>query len=312
MCWLPVWTSKEEEAAVAFVDKTKQETPKKPKPGRKGGRTKNQRQQTLLRDRLEKSKDPFDKVVAAHVLQTVSSDVGEEATTDKAADQLGGPGSGPVVKSLKDVTPDMVDKAELGDLEVWAQLEAEWDDEVLPLIQARLEKLRPKPTPVSSPGGIVAEPPVEKPRSAEDLFQDSLKGHPLRTAILAMYQGQPGLAQEVRDGYNSQNNPSLPEELLVRLVDASLLWQDRDTYRISAGGQNGMVYNFYVHQSFGQSVGEWHVHWESGKKAGSPGWKRGKNGQKSGDYNEVRMRKLLGSWWAVVKGGSGARSLAGE
>jgi hypothetical protein len=75
-------------------------------------------------------------------------------------------------------------------------------------------------------------------------------------------------------------------------------------YRESAGGQNGMVYEFAVPGFENKLLGEWHVHWESGKKAGNPGWKKGKKGAKVGTGDE--MRRVLGDRWGIAKNtGSG-------
>ena len=245
----------------------------------------------------------------------------------------GAEGTGPTpsadVARFKDanVTAEMVAKADLGQLEAWAKLDSEWDDEVMPLVQQRLHTLReasslpsgppPEPTPVSTSGsggvGASQRPqPVEKPPSAEKLFADSLRGHALKKPLTDMYGVNPALAEEVRDGFKSGGNPSLSEDLLVRLADAKLLWRDREKYRESVGGQNGMIYNFYLSSVSGPSVGEWHVHWESGKRAGDPGWKRGKKGVKSGGDDLGIMRKLLGSDWGEVKGDSGRRTRASE
>ena len=204
------------------------------------------------------------------------------ATTEKASARLHDADG-------KEITTAMVEKADLDQLKVWAQLEAEWDNDVMALVQERLEALRQASsppcgsTPVSSPGGTGASQqpqPVKEPPSPEQVFA-------------------------ARDGYQGGSNPSVPEGLLVRLAEANLLWRDREKYRESAGGQNGMIYKFYLSGNSGPSVGEWHVHWESRGGAGDPGWKRGRQGEKSGGDKVALMKKLLGSDWGEV-GGAGA------
>lgn len=226
----------------------------------------------------------------------------------------------------------MVGKADIHQLEEWAKLDADWEDDVMPLITDRLHALRdpsspplglpsvPVSTPVSTPlevGGGPKPEPVEEPPSPEKIFEATIRAHQLKRALLPIYRVNPGLAEEVRDGYDSTGNPSLAEGLLVRLAEAGLLWRDREMYRggrgsKSAGGQNGMIYYFYVSRAFGPSVAEWHVHWESGGRAGSPGWKRGAAGRKAGGDDVTVMKALLGSDWGKVAGSPGSRTLVGE
>ena len=229
------------------------------------------------------------------------------ATTEKASARLQDADG-------KEITTAMVEKADLDQLKVWAQLEAEWDNDVMALVQERLEALRQASsppsgsTPVSSPGGTGASQqpqPVKEPPSPEQVFAASVGGHQLKKSLMDMHRVNPGLAEAVRDGYQGGSNPSLPEELLVRLAEANLLWRDREKYRESAGGQNGMIYKFYLSSNSGPSVGEWHVHWESRGGAGDPGWKRGRQGEKSGGDKVALMKKLLGRDWGKV-GGPGA------
>ena len=93
---------------------------------------------------------------------------------------------------------------------------------------------------------------------------------------------------------------------MLKLRKGNWLGIHAETYRASAGGQNGMKYLFCIRGFTAptQLMGEWHVHWESGRKAGTPGWKRGKEGVKTDTGNE--MRPLLGDLWGEVKNsGSG-------
>lgn len=221
----------------------------------------------------------------------------------------------------KEITTAMVGKADLDQLKAWAQLDAEWDNDVMALVQERLEALRQASsppsgsTPVSSPAGTGASQqpqPVKEPPSPEQLFAASVSGHQLKKSLMDLHRVNPALAEAVRDAYQSSSNPSLPEALLVRLAEANLLWRDRNKYRESTGGQNGMIYKFYVSSNSGPSVGEWHVHWESRGRAGDPGWKRGKQGEKSGGDNVAQMKKLLGSDWGEVVGAGGRRVPASQ
>ena len=236
------------------------------------------------------------------------------ATTEKASARLHDADG-------KEITTAMVEKADLDQLKVWAQLEAEWDNDVMALVQERLEALRQASsppsgsTPVSSPGGTGASQqpqPVKEPPSPEQVFAASVGGHQLKKSLMDMHRVNPGLAEAVRDGYQGGSNPSLPEELLVRLAEANLLWRDREKYRESAGGQNGMIYKFYLSSNSGPSVGEWHVHWESRGGAGDPGWKRGRQGEKSGGDKVALMKKLLGRDWGKVGGARGRRAPASQ
>jgi hypothetical protein len=284
------------------------------------------RKETYLLDELQKMegdqspKGAARKIALAIELQK-STESGPVGTSPTSA----------VVQGLQDadgkeITAAMVLKAEPSQLEAWAKLDAEWDNDVMVLVQERLKSLREgsllpsRPTPVSGSGGIGASQqpqPVAKLPSPEKVFDASVNGHQLKKPLIAMYRVNPGLAEQVRDDYRSGGNPCLSEGLLVRLAEAKLLWRDRNMYRggkrsKSAGGQNGMIYKFYLTSEAGPSVGEWHVHWESGGRPGSPGWKTSREGEKSGGDDVSVMKKLLGTDWGKVAGSPGYRIPASE
>lgn len=222
-------------------------------------------------------------------------------------------------KNGKEITKKMVEEASLSELKEWAALERGWEDfEIFELIDARLTELT-SPAKETPTAPEVTTPPVTAPRSEpivsppvvkspSEVFAESVKGHPAKAALLTLYDANPELAAAVRDGYDKDSNPRLSEALLTRLASAKLLWINWEKYRESVGGQNGMIYRFWLSKSGGTAVGEWHVHWESGKKAGSPGWKLGKYGEKLGGDDPTVMKGLIGdSRWGVVKGDAGAR-----
>jgi len=118
------------------------------------------------------------------------------------------------------------------------------------------------------------------------------------------------LAREFARDYDNKKNPMIPLSLMVKLRAKGWLKIHADKYRESTGGQNGMIYSFQVtgFERRKPELAEWHVHWESGKKAGSPGWKRGKSGAKvENERQEIdQLRVILGDIWGEVKSsGSG-------
>lgn len=139
----------------------------------------------------------------------------------------------------------------------------------------------------------------------EEAFIKGLDGKPAKSTALKLLNDHGiDVARLFMDNYVHGANPSLPVTVLQQLKEAGALGLQADLYRESTGGNNGMVYYFAVGN---QSVGEWHVHWESGNKAGTPGWKRGKNGDKT--ETQEGMRTLLGSLWGKVKNFGGGRYL---
>jgi hypothetical protein len=232
---------------------------------------------------------------------------------------------GGIIQRLKDsdgteITKEMVETAvkevNIPKLEAWAKLDHDWDDDVYELVEKRLAELKSAPketstTPeVTSSVGkdVVPVPSLPVVRSPREVFEESLPKHLPKREIMRIYDANPGLAASVRDQYAVDSNPRLPESLLIQLAQASLLWLNWLKYRESTGGQNGMIYKFWLSPSGGSPVGEWHVHWQSGKKAGSPGWKIGRQGEKSGGDNITVMKELIGETrWGVVKGDSGSR-----
>ncbi len=143
---------------------------------------------------------------------------------------------------------------------------------------------------------------VPTPEEREAVLKEELKDK--RPAILLYEEGASiELCREVAENIAPGENPMLPDPLLARLRAGGWLLLKADKYRESAGGQNGMIYTLHLRGSLHQVVGEWHVHWEAGKRAGSPGWKRGKKGEKTPTGDE--MRPILGDRWGVVKGTGG-------
>jgi hypothetical protein len=244
--------------------------------------------------------------------------LGEKLRQSREGGQVGGSSTNAPSSTRQDVTafgaanitPEMVAKAQLDQLEEWEHLDYGWEDNDLrDLVVARLEKLRapqsppPVTTPLQAPStggpGSSQQQPVQKQLSREETFAASLKQPAvfLKQPLMAMYGDHPDLAEEVRDTYKTANNPRLPEDLLLRLAQAGLLWRDQNVYRISTGGQNGVVYKFFLDdQGTANPVGEWHVHWGPQNKPENPGWKKGKDGEKV-DSNLQTMRKLLGKGW---------------
>ena len=205
------------------------------------------------------------------------------------------PQAGGVIQRLKynkkEITREMVEAANLAQLEIWSKIVPdEWDDEVYARVKERLTELRSTP---------------------RELFKESLKGHAQKGAIMGIYEVNPGLATAVRDQFKGSSNPRLPEALLKQLRDAGLLWLSWKVYRMSSIA-NGVVYYFWLSKTGGTHVGEWHVHWEARKKPGNPGWKSGLHGEKTGGENIEIMKNLIGKkLWGKTGGFSGARQLAG-
>lgn len=154
---------------------------------------------------------------------------------------------------------------------------------------------------------------ISVPVTARDHFAVSLPDQHPKRSIMELYDKSPELAESVRDEYSAQANPSVPEELLLQLQEAGCLWMSWVVGRDGVGGSNSMIYRFYLSPTTSVCVGEWHVHWLSQKRAGNPGWKVGRSGDRVGGDDLEVMRKLIGpKRWGEVVGFGGSRPLAGE
>ncbi len=216
-------------------------------------------------------------------------------------------------KEGKEITKELVESASIEQLELWEGLDHDWDDEAYELLEDRLKEHKEKnvvttsvTTPETTP--VREEQPLPTPR---ELFSASLGSNLPKRNLMTIYDQNAELAVKVRDAYNSEANPCINEDLMLELAQAGLLWKDRFKYRESVGGQNGMIYTFWLSVSGGEPIGEWHVHWEAKKKAGTPGWKKGRTGVKIGGDDIVMMKKFLGDWWAIVVNSGGSRVKVG-
>jgi hypothetical protein len=126
-----------------------------------------------------------------------------------------------------------------------------------------------------------------------------------------LYENGAGVALAARfvKEFASGQNPAISTGLMLELRKCGLLVIQAVIYRTSAYGANGMKYFFAIRGFTGNAwhkrcLGEWHVHWEAKNKAGSPGWKKGKNGDKTPTGGE--MRAILGKdLWGRTKGSGG-------
>lgn len=137
-------------------------------------------------------------------------------------------------------------------------------------------------------------------------IKEEVKDNPIAQSL---YDGKEFLlASEFVKEFNDKSNPMISVALMVKLRAKGWLKVHADLYRESVGGQNGMIYTFQIKGFLARrpSLGEWHVHWESGNKAGSPGWKRGKKAKQPSDKQELdQLRTILGGIWGVVKSSGG-------
>ena len=275
---------------------------------------------------VEKVTELVDKVTKDPVIREVllsrylpKVPVGDEPKTSPNTPLETDPEESPTsVTTLADIKEGMVAKAELSELEAWVLLPSngDWDQDLtLEEIQKRLQELRPSPSPTPSSEGIgspketepVEKPtPVEKPPTPEETFAASVRGHPLKTQLLAFYKKDGAFAAEARDNYDQTANPPLPEDLLKRLAQAGLLWRERVAYRPSkrgVGGQNGVVTWFYLTRAGGTDVGEWHVHWGVRNSTEKPGWKKGTAGAKVETSDETMKVLMKGAWGKAQSSG---------
>jgi hypothetical protein len=145
---------------------------------------------------------------------------------------------------------------------------------------------------------------AELPDSVVELMSDEIAAFgDDEIAIGIFMQFGQALANEFHAAYKPGANPAIPASLMGDLRAVGGLVLRAEKYRESAGGQNGMIYEFAVPGFERVVLGEWHVHWEAKKRAGNPGWKRGKNGVKVSTGDE--MRRVLGDRWGVVKSTGG-------
>lgn len=218
------------------------------------------------------------------------------------------------------ITEAMVRSATLAELERWKD-DLEWDDDALPWINDRIQELAeaahattpepPSTTPAVAPARATAAA-AAVPKTAREVFEESLENGLPKRAIMGLYDNSPALAESVRDEYSAQQNPRVSEELLLQLQAAGLLWLSWEVGRVSAGGSNSMIYKFHLSKTTQEPVGEWHVHWESRGRAANPGWKVGRDGEKVGGDDLGVMKKLIGpSLWGKIGGFGGTRRLAG-
>jgi hypothetical protein len=96
--------------------------------------------------------------------------------------------------------------------------------------------------------------------------------------------------------YNSKKNPCVSVDLMLLMKDRGELSIEEVAYRNNMIA-NGFKYFFTWCPPGGPKIllGEWHVHWNAKKEAGTPGWKKGKDGEKQATGNE--MRPLLFEYW---------------
>lgn len=285
------------------------------------GSSSNQKVQQVTESVNKVTNDPVIReiLLAKHLSKSAGNSQAGGSSTSDASDDTDSPKAEDVSAfKAAGITAQMVAKAERSQLEEWEQLDHDWDDEVWESVSGRLETMRAEESQaqVTTQAQSTApqassnqqQKPAKKELTPEEAFAASLKQPAvfLKRPLVAMFETHADLAEEVRDTYNTDNNPVLPEDLLVRLAQAKLLWREHDVYRISVGGQNGVVYKFFLDEQGKQNpVGEWHVHWGPQNKAETPGWKKGKNGEKA-DSNIQNMRTLLGNAWGSTT--AGARS----
>ena len=143
---------------------------------------------------------------------------------------------------------------------------------------------------------------VPTPEERDAVLKEELTGNRLAIGLFVEGAGIE-LCREVADRMARGANPMLPVPLMTLLRAGGWLLLQAEKYREGPGGQNGMIYTLYLRGSLHSPIGEWHVHWEAGNRAGSPGWKRGKKGEKTPTGDE--MRAILGDRWGVVKGSGG-------
>jgi len=153
------------------------------------------------------------------------------------------------------------------------------------------------------PEAIMMAGPLEEV-SEEDVPKEPVPEytHPIATALFLDGKGK-DLADRFDKEFVKHNNPAVSAKLMGDLRAAGSLKIHAVVGRASEGGGNAMQYYFRIN-GFTEDMGEWHVHWNSGGKAGTPGWKKGKKGAKTPTGEE--MRKILGDLWGVAKNsGSG-------
>ncbi|MEO5901214.1 MAG: DUF4157 domain-containing protein, partial [Ilumatobacteraceae bacterium] len=208
--------------------------------------------------------------------------------------QQGGAGVTPYVQRLslkqakRDIAEDqMTLKAE------YFSARSEKRDEDLAAIMKLQTSTAVRPEAIMMVGSLQDEvPEAEVP--AEEVPEYT---QPIATALFLDGKGK-AIADRFEAEYVPGGNPAISPALMIDLRALGSLKIHAQVGRASVSGGNSMQYWFRVSGSHA-SMGEWHVHWNARRQAGSPGWKTGRKGAKTDSGDE--MRKVLGDLWGVAK-----------
>ncbi|MEX2566831.1 MAG: DUF4157 domain-containing protein [Cyclobacteriaceae bacterium] len=139
--------------------------------------------------------------------------------------------------------------------------------------------------------------------TALEMLEQNIKGKPGWRLGMKLFEfSDMYFAEDFVNALDFSKNPAVPLKFLLKMKEMGALSIEAMAYRKASTGANGMKYYFAV-TGTRMEIAEWHVHWEAKNKPGSPGWKKGKNGEKTPTGDE--MRDLLGQYWGTVKSTGG-------